>query len=338
MSSFVHVEPTLENQWRAIILFGRNVASYKFALAKSLHELAGVNNDLVRLDQLAEPFSRHICAHLGHSPKQATSRSSKFLEACGSHNRGDISDEQLIGLTTKLGFANVIDAFHNVNGSEVPQRFFIDERKTHGGIRLTEQFYQLSESVQFASMNHETEARWRLVEEGWKMGVSRSLIRVDAEPELDLLFTGGGQRRVAITSCRDSLNGYQKGRCFYCYDEISVEPGHEKLADVDHFLPWALGDSLANPNGVWNLVLACRECNRGEGGKFARVPTLGLLKRLHNRNEYLIGSHLPLRETLIQQTGQNGVARQSFLQGQYQIAKEALIHEWEPPVRGVITF
>jgi hypothetical protein len=28
--------------WRSIVLFGRNVASYKFALAKSLLELSGV--------------------------------------------------------------------------------------------------------------------------------------------------------------------------------------------------------------------------------------------------------------------------------------------------------
>ncbi len=39
MSKFYEIEPSLENYWRAVILFGRNVASYKFALAKSLHEL-----------------------------------------------------------------------------------------------------------------------------------------------------------------------------------------------------------------------------------------------------------------------------------------------------------
>ena len=30
---FYQVEPTLENYWRGIILFGKNVASYQFALA-----------------------------------------------------------------------------------------------------------------------------------------------------------------------------------------------------------------------------------------------------------------------------------------------------------------
>ena len=38
MSEFYEIEPSLENYWRAIILFGRNVASYKFALAKALIE------------------------------------------------------------------------------------------------------------------------------------------------------------------------------------------------------------------------------------------------------------------------------------------------------------
>lgn len=33
-------DPSLESQWRAIILFGKNSATYKFAFAKSLLELA----------------------------------------------------------------------------------------------------------------------------------------------------------------------------------------------------------------------------------------------------------------------------------------------------------
>jgi len=34
--SFIDKDPSLETCWRSIILLGRNVASYKFALAKSL--------------------------------------------------------------------------------------------------------------------------------------------------------------------------------------------------------------------------------------------------------------------------------------------------------------
>jgi hypothetical protein len=39
MAEFLERQRTPENYWRAVILFGQNVASYKFALAKSLIEL-----------------------------------------------------------------------------------------------------------------------------------------------------------------------------------------------------------------------------------------------------------------------------------------------------------
>ena len=336
---FYQVDPTNENYWRAVILFGRNVASYKFALAHSLLDLHARPNDLITLEQLAVPFSKHLCEHLEHSPKQITSRSSKFIEACVAHNQQQIDDDTLIGMTVKLGFNNVIDAFHYVNGGDISNRFFLDERKQSKGIRLTDNFYKLTEGTQFQNFKHETEARWKLVEQGWRMGVSRNLITVQYDAELKTLFTSDKERRVDITSCRDSLNGYQKGRCFYCFDEISVEKGSENLADVDHFLPWTARDSFSNVNGVWNLVLACKECNRGENGKFAQVPSVELLRRLHKRNEYFISSHLPLRETMIQQTGKNEQQRSSFLQSQYNSAKQLLIHDWEPKeIRGIITF
>lgn len=44
--NFVDVEPTLENYWRAIILFGKNTASYKFALAKSLIDVTLRENQI----------------------------------------------------------------------------------------------------------------------------------------------------------------------------------------------------------------------------------------------------------------------------------------------------
>ena len=63
MTTYTEVQPTLENYWRSIILFGRNVASYKFALGKSLLELSQQGKETVTLEELAEPFSRHICRH-----------------------------------------------------------------------------------------------------------------------------------------------------------------------------------------------------------------------------------------------------------------------------------
>ena len=59
MSKFYEIEPNLENYWRSIILFGRNVASYKFALAKALYDLKDSGDSVISLEQLAVPFSRH---------------------------------------------------------------------------------------------------------------------------------------------------------------------------------------------------------------------------------------------------------------------------------------
>lgn len=73
-----------------------------------------------------------------------------------------------------------------------------------------------------------------------------------------------------------------------------------------------------NFDGVWNLVLSCSSCNRGSRGKFDRIPSGRLVQRLHNRNEYLIGSHHPLRETLMKQTGMNLADRSAYIAGVYQ--------------------
>jgi hypothetical protein len=52
--------PTPQNYLRSIVLFGRNVASYKFALAESLIELAGQGRASLTLEELAVPYARHL--------------------------------------------------------------------------------------------------------------------------------------------------------------------------------------------------------------------------------------------------------------------------------------
>ena len=329
---FLQYSPTLDNYWRSIILFGRNVASYKFALAKSLLEFRERGSDVISLEELAEPFSRNLCSHLAAAPKQATSPSSKFLNTCKLFNEGEISGSQLIEATSKLGFVNVIDAFHTVNQGEIEKKFFLDERKASKGIRLTDDLFSLFETSQFSSLSGEVEARWRLVETAWELNISKRLIAVDFDPISADLFVNKIGGRVDITSSRDALNGYQKGKCFHCFSDISISPNHPDLADVDHFFPWKLKEhGVAHPvDGVWNLVLACKGCNRGRGGKSARVPSIKLLYRLKKRNDFLINSHHPLRETLIAQTGGSEAVRKSFMQKTYNEAKAILIHEWDP--------
>jgi 5-methylcytosine-specific restriction endonuclease McrA len=340
MTAFIDTTPDLETYWRSIILFGRNVASYKFALAKSLIELGGGEQELIRLEDLAEPFARHVCEHLKLNSKQSTSPSSKFLDACRAYNADEVSKSDLISATAKLGFVNVIDAFHIVNQGEIPRRFFLDERQQNSGIRLTDDFFKLFEQGHTGNLGEEIEARWRLVETAWSLGISHNLATIQHDEEANLLYAGPAKRRVAVTSSRSALNGYQKGRCFYCFDRISILNGDTHLADVDHFFPHVLKGEMpdAHLDGVWNLVLACKDCNRGHDGKFAKLPNTQLLARLHTRNEFLIGSHHPLRETLMNQTGSSEAGRKSFLQKQYDRACEWLIHVWQPILRAEPVF
>ena len=78
MKPFLATQPTPEHCWRGIVLLGRNVASCKLALAKSLLELSAAGKTFVTLDELAVPYTAHLTEHLRQSPKQIPFRLSGF--------------------------------------------------------------------------------------------------------------------------------------------------------------------------------------------------------------------------------------------------------------------
>ena len=197
---------------------------------------------------------------------------------------------------------------------------------------LSDDLLELSSLGQFSSLAEEVDSRWSLVEAGWRMKINNRILRVDYDNEQRSFYENDLLKRTNITSARFALNGYQKGHCFYCFNTVDILSGSKHLADVDHFIPHMLKGYLpdANLDGVWNLVLACKNCNRGHHGKFEKVPKPHLLERLHQRNSFLINSHHPLRETLIAQTGNIDADRISFLRDTYNTACSNMIHTWEP--------
>ncbi len=82
-------DPSLESQWRAIILFGKARRHISLPSGKSS----------LLLKDFARPFSRIIVEHLRKSDKQGNSSSSKFLNTCRDFIAGRISDDQLIQTT-----------------------------------------------------------------------------------------------------------------------------------------------------------------------------------------------------------------------------------------------
>jgi len=332
---FTQSVPSIEEYWRSIILFGKNSASYKFALAKCLLKLAEEGRNAILLEDLAEPYALEIVEHLRMVDKQSTSPTSQFLSACRAYRDGSISLDSLRDTTVSLGFANVIDAFHVVNQAPITHRFFVDERRIGRRLVLSDTLLKLSDQCQFDNFPHEVESRWRLVETAWKLNISSHLLTVQVDERDNRLYVSSStEGRIDVTSCRSALNGYQKGRCFYCGRDISVDSMSPNPADVDHFFPLALRmqteTNQVNLNGVWNLVLSCQDCNRGQRGKHTRVPTVKYLEKLHGRNNYLVNSHHPLRETIMQQTGNSEPERRRYLQEMDKRAISILITRWRP--------
>lgn len=326
MNNFIERDVTLSTCWRAIILQGKNTASYKFSLAKSLLNINNVDSCISRSD-LAVPFALNIVAHLKNNPKQSVgAHEGKLITACKNFNDNKITEDELFAVAAKEGFRYVFDAFHNVGKGEVPFRFFDSHGET---ITLTDNFYQLLESSQIENIGYEVDARWRLWETAISHQINPNLLIVKYDANNDSLFIKGIEsRRVNVTSSREALSGYQKGKCFYCNRDISIVQGLESSCDVDHFFPESL--KLSNINGIWNLVLACKSCNRWD--KSDKVPNINLVEKLHKRNNFYVSSHHPLRETIINQTGVSEMERKDFLQNYYNYAVDIKVNIYTPKI------
>ena len=334
-------DPSLESQWRAIILFGKNSATYKFAFAKSLLGLIEKEKTKITLDELAIPFANSIVEHLRKSDKQGNASTSKFLEGCRNYINETISKEELYSLTERFGFVNVVDAFQNVNGGIIPNPFY---EKNYGQgkkeIVVTDNLLKIKELFQFRNLEQEVEARWNLVETAWNLQINPNLLEVKYDENKSLFFIESNlMRRIDITSVRDSLNGYQKGKCFYSFQDISINKNDHEICEVDHFLPHVNklihSKNGVNINGVWNLVLADSKINLN---KKAKIPEKRFLHRLFNRNEFYIESKHPLAETIINQTGLTKECRRRFLETQYNLALTHSIQQWKPEIELIGTF
>jgi len=122
MLPFQDAAPTPAGDWRHIVRFGRNVASYKFALGRALLNLAAQQQTFARLEDLSVPYAAGICEHLLVEDRQSTSARSRFLDACRSRNRGELDAAQLAELTVRFGSRAVISSVPGQSGDEAGQR------------------------------------------------------------------------------------------------------------------------------------------------------------------------------------------------------------------------
>jgi 5-methylcytosine-specific restriction endonuclease McrA len=334
-NTFKFYEPTAESCFRSSILIGDNDKCYKFALGKSLLYFAKQNKSEISINELSSVYTSFICEHLKKVPIQGTNRKppGKVLIACDKFNKNIISKDELIDITKKDEWV-VLKKFHLIKGGYLPLSFFYKEKNGKSKkIILTDNLHQLSKSTQFENLDFETEGRWNLLERSWQLKIPYHLLMVEYDSLGEKLFSLKKDLRINITGIREGLNGYQKGKCFYCLKKISIKKGANDISNIDHFFPLKLEKKniLKNLNGVWNLVLSCRECNSGENGKFDKLVQINFLEKLNLRNNYLISSHDPLRQVLIMQTGVTSQKRFEFLNNVFKKAAEfCIFHDWKP--------
>ncbi|MEV6985601.1 HNH endonuclease signature motif containing protein [Sphaerisporangium sp. NPDC051017] len=324
---------TGESVWRAIVLYGANSATYKFAFGATLLDVAATGRNRVTLEELAPRYAELLCQALHRQPRQGTAASSKFLDACRVFNAGELDRDELHRRTVQLGFNNVIDAFPQIGGGQAPVCFYEDQRRNSAapGLVLRDALLELARSVHARDLDAETAARWRLVETAWATGISEAVLVPPLlyDPDTQHLVLQTRQRRKSVTGVAAALNGYQDGRCAYCNQVMAQDATTGSV--VEHVLPWKLKTrpwSGPDVDAIWNLVLSCKPCNQA---KQDRAPHETWMPWLEQRNNDLIESRHPLREALMAQTGETAAIRHHTLKRAYQWATELLPIVWTPP-------
>ena len=111
MNQFIIDQPTLDSYFIGIVLFDKNSATYKFALGKSIIELASNGTDFIPLKDLSIHFIKYTNEHVLNGNKQITSNSSKYFDALKKYNSNDCDIDELadcleviFAIGTKYGY------------------------------------------------------------------------------------------------------------------------------------------------------------------------------------------------------------------------------------------
>jgi hypothetical protein len=329
-------EPEHLTATRAIIVFGKNSATYKFALLKTLMDQPATTE--LKYEDIGVPFLTHLLEHHRTCPHQFNRSSTQLAKAMDDHIAGDMGWDKLFSIAERNIYNNVFDALQNVGGGTIAENERLFRHEKNGRkIVLTDALHAIQEDpiTRFA-ISKETEARWRVVEEAWRLGVSPNLL-YDAES--GVLYRDDLDRRVNLRSAVDTLMSYQKGACFYCNKRLGGgEQDHHShnFPDVDHFIPFVLRHEMpvadVNINGIWNLVVACRDCNRGTNGKSDQIASEKYYTKLLVRNLCALQEHGHALKSSIQ-LSMNVQTESALIAKHRQIyaAFSSSLSKWAPP-------
>lgn len=337
-SQFLAGDTSLASQFRSTYLLGANTASYKFALAKALLSYQGQDQTFVSLDELTPIFAQYLLEHVQTGKRQinGTGGVGKMLNVLTLYSLGQITEQQMLQVVRAEGFRYVLDAFHRLPNSQQATPFFYKVGQgSYQGISLTDELFDLATQQSGTDLMAEVEGRWCLVESAW---TENSEIALEYDLATEQLFYAkaavneegkASYLRTDLTAIRKPLNGYQKGKCFYCYGPLSITASQATFCNVDHVIPLSIQQGAREDlqlNEAWNLVLACPLCS----DKADNMPLFKSIASLHRRNEYLIESAHPLKENILRSTGYTVQKRKEFLRKRFEYACSLRAASWQP--------
>ncbi len=310
-------EPTSKDWWRALILYGNNMSTYKMGLGDLLINYANKNKEKIPLRELSEDFLDIYQQRVNdgkHQKKRTMIKGEeKGLTVIETELKkiklGETTREKAISVVQKDSLETmVLKKFHTVFNRQIPDPFY-QVTKTH--LILQKNALDTFTDNQNKPLNHELDSRWELLEFGFENTKEEESLEVDFKSELVIKKN----KRTPISQLRPILNGYQRGNCFYCGLKL------DDSIEVDHVIPW----SAVEHDEIWNLVLAHVDCNRL---KTNDLPPKRYVKKLIQRNEIVLRSYLPLKEELKKVLGDSAPKRMEQVWMQYKIGVNKGLPIW----------
>jgi len=302
--------------WKAIILYGLNVATYKIALGKTLLELAKKNKNEIDWHLLSKVYFDNYLNRLDNisRPQQSNPARKTVMERIVKlYQLNKINYDEAISKVGTEAFNDVIPRFQTIGTDKIiaGEKFY---HFIHGEkLFLHDSVFQIQEEHNDELID-EINARWSLLEGAFTIANGNYELRNDI---IDVYLLDGYER-TNITKNIPFLQGYQGNLCFYCAEKINAKDIH-----VDHVLP----RQFIQHDEIWNLVLSHGICNLDKSDSLVGKH---YLQKLLFRNENIIGSNHPWRKKIIEALGTTTDKREKNLWNHYENARIVLRNNyWE---------
>lgn len=126
------------DRWRAVTLYGRNVATYKIALGKVLLDLGASEKTSVDMPELAEAFLDVYQTRLAEPRPQINipGRRTLMETVVAGLTADTLERHQAVEIVAREGFNDVVPRFHTLPGGQLDKDFYVQEAVSAAAVGL----------------------------------------------------------------------------------------------------------------------------------------------------------------------------------------------------------